>query len=89
MVCKSSVSVNHLHLHIQIFFTYSYLLLQCVYIYFLHLHKASVNICQIHFTYVNVLRSVSVNTKIICKVTQSLGAPFTPNLTLLSGVSIK
>jgi hypothetical protein len=60
MMCKSSLSVNHLHLHVQISYIHIYSV--AVYIFFLHFHKVSVN----------VLGCVSVNTKIVCKVTLSL-----------------
>jgi hypothetical protein len=76
MVCKSSVSViNHLHLHVQIFYTYTYLL-QCVYIFFT-LTQGQCKYLSNTFTCVNVLGCV--NTKIICKVTLSLGLLSPPN----------
>jgi hypothetical protein len=76
MVCKSNISVNHLHLPVHIFYTYTYLL-QCVYIYFT-LTQGQCKYLSNTFTCVNVLGCVSVNTKIICKVTECLGllSPF-------------
>ncbi len=75
-VCKSNV--NHWQLRIPFFHTYP--VAMYIYIY-LHLHEAIVNLSQIHLTQprVNVLRHVSVNTKIICKVTLSLGLLSPPN----------
>jgi hypothetical protein len=82
MACKSSVNVNHLHSHVQIYHIYTYPV--AVYIYFLYLHKISINIFQIHLhAPLDVLGHVSVNTKIICKVTLPFGL-LSPQ-TLLSG----
>jgi hypothetical protein len=88
MACKSNVSVNHLHLHVQIFHTYTdhvavYMCFTCT-------------ITQSQYKYllitlrqpcVNVLGHVNINTKIICKITLSLGL-LSPQK-FLSRVSIK
>ncbi len=73
--CKSNVSVNHLHLHVQSFYTYISLIVVDIYIFTLTRPR------------VNVLGHVSVNIKIICKFTLSLGL-LSPQILLL-GVSIK
>jgi hypothetical protein len=73
------------------FCTLTLILLQCVYIIFGLHEAANVNICRIHLytACVNVFGcvSVTVNTKIICKVTLSLG--LLAFQTFLSRVSIK
>ncbi len=58
-VCKSWISVNHLHLHVQTFYTY----IVDVYIF----------IFTLTWPCIIVLRCVSVYTKVIHKVTLSLG----------------
>ncbi len=78
------VSVNH----IQIFYTHTYHVVMYIYITFT-LTRSQCKYFSNTLTRpcVNVLGHVSVITKIICKVTLSLGL-LTPQ-TLLSGVSIK
>ncbi len=81
--CKSSESINHLHLHVRISYTYTYPVAMYIYIFYTYTRPL-----QIFVTYtLHGPKHFSVHTKIICKVTLSLG--LLSSQTLLSGVSIK
>jgi hypothetical protein len=69
--CKSSVSVNHLQLHVKKIYAYTYPV--AVYIFTLTWGQCQYLSNTLARAHVNVLGRVSVNTKIICKVTLSLG----------------
>jgi hypothetical protein len=90
MMCKSSVSVNHLHLQVECFYKCTYLV--TVYIFLFTLTRGQCKYLSNTLTQpsVNVLGHVSVDTKIICKVTLSLGLlsppkPFFSSKEILSG----
>jgi len=78
-ICKSHVSVNHLHFHIQTFYTYTYPVAVYIYIYIYIYILVTQGRCKylsntLTQPYESVLGPVSVNTKIIRKVTTlSLG----------------
>jgi hypothetical protein len=79
-VCKSNINVNHLHLQVQIFYTCTYPVAGYIYIIFtLTWGQCKYLSHTLTRPLVNVLGCVSVNTKIICKVTLSLGLLSTPN----------
>jgi hypothetical protein len=71
--CKSSVNVNHLHLHMQFFYNYTYLVVVYIIIFTLTRSQCKYFSHTLTQPYVNVLGgvSVSVNNRIICKVTLS------------------
>jgi hypothetical protein len=81
MACKPRVSVNHLQFHIQFFYTYTYPVAMYIYI-MLTLTQGQCKYLSNTPTqpHVTVLwECVSVHTKIICKVTLSLGLLSPPN----------
>jgi hypothetical protein len=79
MVCKSNASVNDLHLQVQFFYSCTYPV--TVYIYFFTLTRGQCKYLSNTLTqpHVNVLGRVSVDPKIICTVTLSLGLLSPPN----------
>jgi hypothetical protein len=79
MACNSSVNVIHLHLQVQFSYNYNYPVTGYIYIFTLMRGQCKYLSNTLTQPPVNVLGRVSVDTKIICKVTLSLGLLSPPN----------